>query len=162
MRRRIVVTLALGGLLILAAHTFSRAQTPTTRPTLVGTWVLTLTPTASPTAEPSVTGLATFTSDQSVIETDTNAAALRLTPGHGVWQLGPVVGHWYVRFNNLESSPNGTLRATRITTITGAFNATGNQITGSFYSELIDPSGHVVTSGSGDVTGQLMQIPLLP
>jgi hypothetical protein len=132
--------------------------------------VLTFTPNPNPTpttnpipaTETPVTGLATFTSDKTVIETDTNAAALRLTPGHGIWTVGPVVSHWFIRFTNLEPSPNGTLEATRVTTLTVELNSTGNKFSGGYSSTLFYATHPLAVTSSGTVTGQLMQIPLLP
>jgi hypothetical protein len=162
MRRRILIAVTLGGLLLLAVQTFSTPQQTDTRPALIGSWEFTVTPNPSPSTETPVTGLATFTSDFTVIETDTNASALHLTPGHGAWQMGPVVGHWFIRFTSLEATPFGTLRATRVTTMFVTLNSVGNEFNGSYFSEIIDAAGHAITSGSGNVKGQLIQLPLLP
>jgi hypothetical protein len=169
MRRRILVTLTLGGLLLLAVHNFSTAET-TNQNALVGSWVLTFTPnpatptsaTPIPATQTPVPGLATFTSDKTVIETDTSATALRFTPGHGIWTLGPVVSHWFIQFSNLEANPDGTLEATRVTTLTVELNSLGNKFTGGYSSDLFYATHPLVVTSSGTVTGKLMQIPLLP
>jgi hypothetical protein len=62
-----------------------RAESPvaqTTLPSLVGSWEFTATPdTAAASPAPSIDGLATFTSDGSVVETDTTGLMGRVSPG---------------------------------------------------------------------------------
>jgi len=161
MRKRIMMAVTLGGLLLLAGQTFSTPQS-TAKPTLAGSWELTFEPIPSSTTEPAFVGLVTFTSDGSAVETDTEEVALRATPAHGIWQPGPVFGHWYIRFTSLVANSNGTLHSKRITTITGTLNSTGAAFIGDYSIETVDPSGHALATVSGAVTGQLMVHPALP
>jgi hypothetical protein len=59
-------------------------------------------------------------------------------------------------------NPNTTLHAKKIVTITGALDSTGNHFSGNYHFELVDPTGHIITMGSGTVTGQRIPHPLLP
>jgi hypothetical protein len=106
--------------------------------------------------------MATFTSDGTVIETDTSETALRLTPGHGIWQPSPAIGNWFIRFTSLVANPDGTLHYKRIVSMTVELNSIGDQFNGGYALEVVDPSGRLITTGSGTVAGQLMVHPLLP
>jgi hypothetical protein len=148
------------------------AQTGTTTTSLVGSWEFTLTPNPSPNPSPSISGLATFTSDGTVIETDTSevvpvqispgGSVTRGTPGRGIWQPSPVFGSWFIRFISLMANPNATLHAKKIFTMTVALNSTADQFSGGYSFEVVDPTGRAITTGSGTVAGQLMVHPLLP
>src|SRR6478672_6165491 len=144
------------------------AAQATNLPSLAGSWQLTLTP-VSPTASVlvRVAALATFTSDGSVIETDATevvpmaveGTAVYGTPGHGIWQPGPAVGNFFIRFISLLVNSNTTLHAKKIVTITGALDSTGNHFSGNYDFELVNPAGHVITRGSGTITGQKIPHP---
>jgi hypothetical protein len=41
-------------------------------------------------------------------------------------------------------------------------DSTGDHFSGSYDFELVDPTGHAITRGSGTVTGQKIPHPLLP
>jgi hypothetical protein len=142
-------------------------------PSLAGSWQLTLIaggPPASPAVIP-VPSLATFTSDGSVVETDATEVVPTIgstgttvygTPGHGIWQPGPAISNLFIQFISLMVNPNTTLHAKKIVTITGSLDSTGNHFKGSYSFELVDPTGHIITTGSGTVTGQRIPHPLLP
>jgi len=141
-------------------------------PSLPGSWQFTLRP-ISPTAVALVPieALATFTTDGSVVETDSSEAVPTLTaagntiygtPAHGIWQPAPAVGFLFIRFTSLLVNQNGTLHARKIVTISGALDSTGNNFKGNYGFELIDRSGNVIGSGSGTVKGQRIVHPLLP
>ena len=160
MRRNILIAFALCGLWF-AVQPVSMAQTATSKPSLVGSWEFT----AKPNPDPSgtlVAGLITFTSDGTVVESDTGEAARHATPGHGIWQLGPTPGIWFIRFTSLDANRDGTLHSSRVVTITVTLNSTGDQFSGNYSFEVVDPTGHALTMGSGTVAGQLMVHPLLP
>ena len=153
----------------------SLAAAQATNPSsLTGSWQLTFIaagPPASGSPAVPVAGLATFTSAGSVIETDATEAvpmmsaagsAVYSTPGHGVWQPGPAVGNFFIQFISLMVNRNTTLHAKKIVTITGALDSTGNQFSGNYNFRLVDPTGHVITMGSGTVAGQRIPHPLLP
>jgi hypothetical protein len=143
-------------------------------PSLAGSsWQLTLIAGGPPASSPAVVpvpGLATFTSDGTVVETDATevvpmeveGTAVYGTPGHGIWQPGPAVGNLFIRFISLLVNPNTTLHAKKIVTITGALDSTGNHFSGNYDFELVNPSGHMITTGSGTITGQKIPHPLLP
>ena len=84
------------------------------------------------------------------------------TPGHGIWQPGSAVGNLFIQFISLMVNPNTTLHAKKIVTITAALDSTGNHFSGNYHDELVDPTGHIITMGSGTVTGQRIPHPLLP
>jgi len=142
-------------------------------PSLAGSWQFTLIatgPQASPAVIP-VPALATFTSDGSMVETDATevvptfdsaGTAVYGTPGHGIWQPGPAVGNLFIQFISLFVNGNTTLHAKKIVTITGALDSTGNRFSGNYHFELVDPTAHIITTGSGTVTGQKIPHPLLP
>jgi hypothetical protein len=155
-----------------AVAQIAAAQSPTPPP-LNGSWRLTFvanSPSPTPAAVP-LAGLATFTADGSTIETDATelvpmksaaGTAVYGSPGHGIWQPGPAVGTLYIQYYSLIVNRNTTLHASKIVTIGGSLDATGNQFSGSYESRLVNPTGHVITTSSGTVTGQRIPHPLLP
>lgn len=155
----------------LMLQAISPAVAQTNIPSLAGTWEFTLNPDPAHPA-PAIEGLATFTTDGSVIETDaseavpvqpsTGAPVLRGTPGHGIWQPSPVFGQLLVRLTSLIVNPNATLRAKRLVSMTLTLNAAGDQFSGGYSVEIVDPAGHVLTGSSGTVKGELMVHPQLP
>ena len=171
MRRKLVLTcMSLGLILSAIQHLAAQSTHP---PSLAGSWQLIFTP-ASPTPSPAVApvpGLATFTSDGSVVETDGTEVVPKLiaagtavysTPGHGIWQPAPAVGTLFIQFISLRVNHNATLHAKKIVTISGALDSTGNHFNGNYDYELVDPTGRIITTGSGTVTGQRIPHPLLP
>jgi hypothetical protein len=170
MRKKLIVCVFSG--LILVALQPLAAQSPTPSP-LVGSWQITLTPATPPNSPPIVpiSGLATFTTDGSVIETDatevvptTTAAGTTTygTPGHGIWQPSPAFGHLFIQFFSLVVNSDTTVSAKKSFTITVALNAAGTQMSGGYSFVVVDPTGHVITMGSGIVSGQKIPHPLLP
>jgi|SRR5579871_124397 len=172
MRQKLTMACLFPGLMAVMALTPALLNAQINPNELVGSWHLTFTPKtpATPPVAP-VPGLATFTSDGTVVETDGTEAvpivvsptpAVFGTPGHGIWQPGPAIGTLFIQFFNLEVNANGTLHATKMVTITGTLDSTGNNFSGSYSFELTDPTGHVVSGGSGALTGQKIPHPLLP
>ena len=167
-QRALLVFIALG--LALSVNQSVAAQIAL--PSLAGSWQLIfIANNPSLVAVAPIRGLATFTSDGSVVETDatevvptTTSAGITVygTPGHGIWQPGPAVGTLFIQFINLLMNPSGTLHAKKTVTITGALDSTSNRFKGSYSFELVDPTAHVITTGSGTVTGQRIPHPLLP
>ena len=155
----------------LAGTQFLVAQI-TTSPSLARSWEMTLVPLLPP--DPAmfpIPGLATFTSDGSVVETDSTeviptinsiGATIYGTPGHGIWQPGPAVGNLFIQFVSFLVNHNETLHAKRTVTMTGRLDSTGNQFSGNYSFEVVDPSGRVIGTGSGSVTAQKIAHPLLP
>jgi hypothetical protein len=84
------------------------------------------------------------------------------TPGHGIWQRGPAVGNLFIQFISLLVNHNETLHAKRTVTMTGRLDSTGNQFSGNYSFEIVDPSGRVIGTGSGSVTAQRIPHPFLP
>ncbi len=144
-----------------------------TAPSLAGSWQLTLTSAhpSPPVTAPTIYALATFTSDGSVIETDSSGGALpsatlrattRTTNGHGIWQPAPAVGNLFIQFINLVVTESGGLYGRKTVTISGALDAAGNNFSGTYSYVLADPAGGVLATGSGMVTGQRIPHPALP
>src|SRR5262249_31146194 len=132
-------------------------------PTLVGAWEFTATPDTTGSTPPAIEGLATFTSDGTVAETDTTAILGRVSPGHGIWQNGPIPGGYlFVRFMSLMPNLHGTLQAKRIVTMFLTVNATGDQFSGPYDIQVINTNGDVISTGAGKVDGKLIAHPLLP
>jgi hypothetical protein len=149
--------------------------------TLTGSWQLTFTPgLSSPVARPLTPfpGLATFTTDGSVVETDgtqvvpaiagiacaaaCSALPVYSTPGHGIWQPGPIAANYFIQFISVMVNQNSALHAYKTVTINGELDSTGNNFSGSYSFEVTDPSGKVIATGSGMVTAQRIPHPLLP
>src|SRR6476619_1036292 len=139
----LILAAALSGIMALAS--------PATTPSLAGSWQLTLTPSGpTPTNAPPIQALATFTSDGSVIETDSSEVALispsvvatsmRATPGHGIWQPAPAIGNLFIQFISLVVNPNQTVYARKTVTIFGALDAAGNNFSGTYSYTLVDPN----------------------
>jgi hypothetical protein len=172
MKRKLVLTCMSFGLILAAVQ--SLAAQATNPPSLAGSWQLTLIPASPPASVPPVApvpSLATFTSGGSMVETDATEVVPMMiaagttvygTPGHGIWQPGPAVGNLFIQFISLLVNQNATLHAKKIVTITGALDSTGNQFSGNYSFRLVDPTGRVITTGSGTVTGQRIPHPLLP
>jgi hypothetical protein len=158
MRRKILIAFAFCGL-CFATQPSLIAQT--SKPTLVGSWEFTAKPNPDPSGT-QVAGLMTFTSDGTVVESDTSEVARHATPGHGIWQLGPTPGIWFIRFTSHQANRDGSLHSSRVVTITVTLNSTADQFSGNYSFQTVDPTGHVLTMGSGAVEGQLMVHPLLP
>jgi hypothetical protein len=149
-------------LLLLVALSSLIAQTPT--PTLVGSWEFTETSeTTSHASPPTIEGLATFTSDGTAIETDTTGILGRVSPGHGIWQNGPIPGGYlFVRFTSLVPNLNGTLHSKQILTMFLTLNSTGDEFTGPYDFQIVNARGDIISNGKGTVAGKLMVHPLLP
>ena len=180
MLHKAVLAAVFCGMILL---TIQPAASQNATQTLVGSWEFTLTPNSPPVASstsvtptppvpPPIPGLATFTSDGTVIETDLSAALLvsvlpagtviQATPGHGIWQPGPAFGRFFVRFISLVANVNATLHAKRIVTMMLGLNAAGDQFSGGYTIQMVDPTGHAITTSSGTIVGQLIPHPLLP
>src|SRR5450432_2833587 len=170
MKSKLVIALVVFGAVLSGLQPLA-AQNPTPPP-LAGSWQLTLTPAPRnpPASAPMIQALATFTSDGSVIETDSSEMApiapavtsgIRATGGHGIWQPAPAFGNLYIQFISLVVNQNGSLYARKTVTITGALDSAGNTFSGSYGYVLADPNGGVLATGSGTVTGQRIPHPLL-
>ena len=148
--------------LFFAALNSVAAQT--TAAALVGAWQFTATPeTAGDAASPSIDGLTTFTSDGTVSETDTLSVLGRVSPGHGIWQRGPIPGgYFFVRFMSLKPNPNGTLHSKRIVTMLLTVNSTGDEFSGQYEIQVVDTNGDTISTSKGRVDGKLIAHPLLP
>jgi len=115
-----------------------------------------------------IPGLATFTTDGSVIETDgsefvpspPSAAPFNAaTPGHGIWQIAATPGTLYVEYISLVLNADGSLFARNVTTMFLTLNTAGNQFTGTYTTDQVIGSITRVLS-KGTVKGQL--IPHIP
>ena len=139
-------------------------------PNLTGSWQLTLIR-AQPSTLPSmeIPGLATFTADGSVIETDGSELATAAptaplypgTPGHGIWQLANTPVTLFVEYISLVLHPNGALRGKNTTTMFLSMNSRGNQFSGTY--RTMQTSGRTTKMiSSGTVRGQLIPHVQLP
>ena len=170
MKSKLVIALVTFGLVLSGMERL--AAQSSTPPPLAGSWQLTLTPARQnpPATAPTIYALATFTTDGSVIETDSSevapispaVTAIHATGGHGIWQPAPAFGNLYIQFISLWVNQNGSLYARKTVTIGGALDSTGNNFSGSYSYVLADPNGGVLTTGSGMVAGQRIPHPLLP
>jgi hypothetical protein len=171
MKDKLAIVCLCSGLSLLAAQPLAQ---PSNTQTLAGSWQLTFIPGGPTPVTPPVApvpGLATFTTDGSVVETDgtevvpmtiSTTPAVFGTPGHGIWQVGPAVGTFFIQFMSLFVNQNATLNAKKTVTITGTLDSAGNNFTGSYNFEVINAAGQVITSGSGAFTAQKIPHPLLP
>ena len=161
MRKGLLLGTIFSGLIITALQPTPMAAAA---PTLTGSWQFTLTPTSSPTPV-QIPGLATFTTDGSVVETDgtefvpspvvTIPLAVASSPGHGIWETAPVAGTFYVQYFSLVFEATGALYAKNVTTMMLAPNSTGNQFTGTYSTDQI--IGNVTkVLATGTVSGQLI------
>ena len=139
-------------------------------PSLAGSWQITLTPTAPPVPTAPISGLATFTSDGSVIETDTSevvpgvgstGAATYGTPGHGIWQVTPALTNLYAQYYSLAANPDGSLASKNITGMVVTLNSDGTAFSGRYTTTQASASGQTTTT-SGTIKGQLIPHPALP
>lgn len=156
------------GLIALCVQPMTAASTP---PTLAGSWQFTLTPTTPPTPPVvQIPGLATFTPEGSVIETDgtelvpipsSSGQPLAATPGHGVWEPAPVPGALYVQYFSILVQPDGALYARNITQMTVTLNTTGNGFSGAYTTTQV-AGGATRIIAQGTVSGQLIPRNPLP
>lgn len=177
MSRKMLFLAIVCGLIAFAVQPASAAT-----PSLAGSWQFTLTTGVTPIPVTAVTstptplaggipGLATFTADGSVIETDgsefatvpssTVTVGKASSPGHGIWQLGSVVGStvetFDVQYVSLVLNVDGTLYARNTTTMSLTLDKTGTTFKGTYttYQALITSALTRILS-SGTVTGQLI------
>jgi len=144
------------------------ASLPSSAPNLTGSWQFRLIPTGLSTPPSTeIPGLATFTADGSVIETDgsefATAAPTTLlhpsTPGHGIWQPANTPVTLFVQYISLVLNSNGALQATNTTTMFLSMNREGNRFSGTY--QTIETKGRrTKMTSSGTVTGRL--IPHVP
>jgi len=139
---------------------------PAASPTLEGSWQLTFIPTTPATPTTQIPGLATFTSDGSVIETDGSelVSSPVASPGHGIWQVAPVSTEFYVQYISVVVNTDGSLAGKNVTIFTGVTITTGSNSTtfnGNYVTDLVNPQGTVQTT-AGKVHGVLIPHPLLP
>jgi len=169
MHRKLLLASIVCGLISIAVQPLSSAAT--NLPSLTGSWQFVLTPSTPSTTPPVVPipGLATFTSNHTVVETDgtefatvpppTAAGPIGASPGHGIWQPGNTPTDLYVEFFSLLFNPDGSLYAENVTTMLVTLNAKGNQFQGSY--QINQTMGSITRAlSSGTVQGRL--IPHVP
>ena len=106
-----------GRLLILIFVLLGSSLGQSVPPSLAGSWEFSLIPDPNGTGSSAmVPGLATFTTDGSVIETDSSQAIpgqilpdTFATPGHGIWQPSPAFGSLFVQFTSIVVNSDGSL-----------------------------------------------------
>jgi hypothetical protein len=167
MFKRTLLASIVCGLIAIAVQPISAVAAT---PNLTGSWQFTLTPMTPPTPPVvPIPGLATFTTDGSVVETDgseflpspvsATPLASVSSPGHGIWQLANTPTSLYVQYISLVFQANGGLYAKNITTMFLSLNSKGNQFTGTYATNQAIGSINTLLS-SGTVSGQL--IPHVP
>jgi len=170
MSGKTIFTSIVCGLMILVLQPMSLLAAP---PSLAGSWVLTFTPSTPTPPIAQIPGLATFTSDGSVIETDgsqlvphtaSNGAAGYGSPGHGVWQLLPSTTGYYIEYNSFSVNSTGALESTTVTvaTVSVIVSTSGTTLKGTFTTTTSGPAGTPPKTTTGAITGQLIPHPLLP
>ena len=173
MSTKLLLTPIVCGLLALVAQPKPLSAA---KPSLAGSWTLRFVQ-STPTPTPPVTefpGLATFTADGSLVETDgselaphpsatvTGSAAFG-SPGHGIWQLTPSMTGFYIQYLSFSVNANGTVNSTSITTATVSMTTStsgGTTISGDYTTTTT--SGTITKVSSGTLTGQLIPHPALP
>jgi hypothetical protein len=169
MVRRILVGCILSCVAAALAIQRGHAATAQNSSTLTGSWQLTLVPNVPPSDPPAipVAGLATFTSDETVIATaggvivgPVGPGSTGVTPAHGIWQPSPVAGRFFIKLIGIATNPNGSLEATRTFTVMVTPDSTGDKFTGSYTLEITE--GNIVIISTGTITGTLIPHPLLP
>ncbi len=168
-RNTLLACLSLGIMAVAAPYAGAA-----TTPSLAGSWQLMLISASASGQVANIPGLATFTKDGSVIETDgaelvstpASTAPTAASPGHGIWQPAPAAGTLYVQYISIVVGPNGELVGRNVTTMDGvkiAKASTGSTtLSGSFTTQLEDPSGNVQKTTMGTVKGVLIPHPALP
>jgi hypothetical protein len=163
MSKRMLFASIFCGLIAIGVHPMSAAT-----PSLAGSWQFTLTAT-TPTPAVLIPGLATFTTDGSVVETDGSEFAVTpssttpekaRTPGHGIWQLANTPETLYVQYISLVLDANGALYAHNVTTMFLTVDpTTKSTFTGTYATvQVIGTISKILSTGT--VAGQL--IPHVP
>jgi len=165
--KRALASMVCGLIAWLAQPNSAAAATPN----LTGSWQFTLTPTAPPTPPVvQIPGLATFTTDGSVVETDgaelvpmasSTTPTKVASPGHGIWQIANTPALLYVQYISLVVEADGSLYARNVTTMTLSMNTAGNQFTGSYTTDQVI-GGVTKNLSAGTVSGQLIPHNPLP
>ncbi|MGA2134115.1 MAG: hypothetical protein ABSH50_17615 [Bryobacteraceae bacterium] len=172
MSGKTLLTSIVCGLMILIAQPKSAVAAA---PTMAGSWELNFTPNAPPTTPVvPIPGLATFTTDGSVVETDGSELAPGVpassgtptyaSPGHGIWQLLPALTGFYISYASLVVNADGSLNSKNVTVATGTVTtgSNGTVFNGEYTTTSTGPAGTPPTTTTGKLTGQLIPHPALP
>lgn len=166
-RKAVMISILCGLFTLLVQPTTAAAANPS----LVGSWQLNFVPTTPAIPPIPIAGVATFTSDGTVVESDAsqvvpgasaNGSITYATPGHGIWQLGPAFTSLFVQFISVVSNPDTSLAGKTKTTMNVSLDTTRTKLKGGYTSEVVDPLGNILKTTSGTVTGKLIPHPLLP
>jgi hypothetical protein len=153
--RTTVTTLAF--VLAIASQGARLGATPHTHPveqTIVGSWFVTVTPNIMP----AFVGLITATADGGLIETNALTLASSLeSPGHGRW-IHTTYGKYAITFVNLEVNPDGSFAGTGKVRAKLTLAPSGDDISGTFDVDILDPNGVVLFSDSGTVSATRIEV----
>jgi hypothetical protein len=140
-------------------------------PSLAGSWQFTLTPTTSSGTAVSYPGLATFTTNGSVVETDgteyasipvtSGAPPKAATSGHGVWGPDNTPLALLVQYISLVVNADGSLYAKRMTTMVLTVSSTGETFSGTYATNQV-VGGSTTVISSGTVSGTLIPQLIVP
>ena len=143
----------------VAAPTEVAAQgTPNGGKTVVGAWFNTVTPTS---VAPFV-GLGTFSADGGVTNISSVSLASPLeSPGYGQWTM-TAPGTYAVTFLTITADAAGHHILTSKVRANLRMGASGDEFTGDFQVDVFDPSGLLLGSDTGIVTGTRIKVEPLP
>ncbi len=117
---------------------------------LTGAWLLKVTLTAP--APNEFRALATFTKDGNFI-----ATAQGDGPAHGVW-VKTGARTFVVSFATINWQADGSLFGILKVNLTLTLDEKSDQLTGQLQAQLVDPSGNIIVSLQGTVTGERIRI----
>ena len=159
------------GLPVTIALVLLTAATPTTQAemvsgapgkgavkTLVGAWFSTVTPTVIP----AFVGLGTFTADGGMVNTTSLSLGAPLeSPGHGQWiKTGPRT--YDVTFFTVSADAAGNHILTSKVRAKLRLSADGNEFTGVFQVDVLDPNGEPLGSDTGTIRSRRIEVEPLP
>lgn len=171
MSKKTLIASFIFGLAVICAQPKSLSAAT---PTLTGVWNLVFEPT-SPNVLPNIPGLATFSADGTLQETDgaeaapgsINAGTITTygTPGHGHWEAFPSGTGFFILFDSLNVNSDATLNSRRTTQAAVTVSAgTGGAATlsGTYTTTVAMPDGGGTVTQSGNIKGNFVPAPALP
>jgi hypothetical protein len=107
----------------------------------------------TPSLQPPFVGLISFNADGNAIETNALTLASSLeSPGHGQW-IHVKHRRYALTFVNLEVNPDGSFAGTGTVRSQIQLEPGGDEWSGTFEVDILDPAGNVLFTDSGTVSG---------